>query len=124
MTVWRSRVLPWLVVGGALGVGWLIAGQQNDTTLVRQNAYGSQAECEQDYRADQCTRGNQSGHGGYFFFGPAYYARNAPQGDPGPGRTALASTDGRSSAASSVSEAHVSRGGFGGTARSGRGFGG
>ncbi|WP_395647059.1 hypothetical protein [Terricaulis sp.] len=115
--------MPWLVVGGALGVGWLIAGTQNDTNLVRQNVYGTQQDCEQDYRTDQCVRTFQSGaYGGHFmYFGPVYYTRDAPQGDPGPGRTALSSSDGRSTTANSVSEARVSRGGFGGTARSGRG---
>lgn len=126
MAQWRSDILPLLAIGGAIGLSVLgNAGQNAADPLVRQNAYVTQQACEQDYPAQQCVSTYQPGHGGYaghyVYYGPAYYPREAPQGDPGPGRTALNSSDGRSTAASSVSETRVSRGGFGATARSGRG---
>lgn len=130
MAQWRSDVLPWLAIGGAVGVSWLISVTDNASApRVRNNVYATQEACERDYQPEQCVQtyhAYSAGHGGgyYAVYGPSYYTRDAPAGDPGPGRTALTSGDGRSSAATSVSES-VARGGFGSTARGGgRSYGG
>ncbi len=110
---WRSEYLPFI----GFGVIFLAIALSSNNQAGRQNAYASREACLRDYDENNCRSGGSAG--GYY--GPRYYGDRASSDDPGPGRTA---SDGRSQAAMSISEGGPTRGGFGETARGGRGYGG
>lgn len=84
----RSHAVHVTLVGiaGMLLAARLVSGGQQ----MRRNLYGSRADCERDYSAQQCAPDSGSHSSGWH--GPYYNANrysSAARGDPGPGRYGL-----------------------------------
>ena len=83
----RSNIVTLTVLG--LFTSVVIADKAiPQATEMRRNVYANRADCERDYRSDQCQQNTGGSGGGGWYHGPYYSANRtgAPSGDPGPGR--------------------------------------